>query len=1256
MKFRNYLFGRTIFLVVTISFLVLSCMVYGAQGIRVLLVSDTEEFAEHYGVALEEAGAVVRVVEVPEAGDLEDVDVVLLYRAGYDPLPAEALEVLSRFADGGGGIVAVNAGVAAGDVDWGVRNLGGGWHRERSRKFTSLMMLYVITDWHPIVEGASPFDINDDTLYDLVLAEEKIEVFGSAFTPEVPDTDRGRREAGRFDDVRASIYDIQPQMWAFEGGNHRSVVLLQGAARETLEHPAFRAYVMRGLAWVAKSDDIDGLVAAADLAQLRYPPGGPRTAEDAVGQFKLQPGFSATSIAEEPMIHKPIAVQWDERGRLWVAESPEYPNGRTPHVDEPWKETAPLKYGEYDRPAYDSISILEDTNGDGRMDKKSVFIDGLELVTGFCFYGDGVIVVSRPNISWHRDTNGDGVADTEVPLFRGFGGGDTHFVVNHFVLAPDGWIYAAMPGNLEPRNPDTNEVVGRFSAGVIRFKPDGSKMQQVASIGGNSWGLDVTSDFEIFNSKATNGRPIQHVVLPEWVLQRAPATQASSMHSVNPNREVAIDKLPDRAPLMQIDQVGRYSAACSSLIYEGGALPGYEGMVFVTEPILSVVHHERVVPDGASFKGELVLEKEEWLHSMDYWFSPIEVTFGADGMIYVLDFYTPVLQHNDTRGPKHGRTHAAIRPDRENYFGRIYRIEHEDAESYEVPDLAVADGVGLVEAFRHPNRVVRFNALRVLMDKAATHGAAAKPVLVEMALGEAFAPARILALWALHRMGGMNAEIVAAAVDAEDAGVRKNIMLIAEDAGLPVGAEVIAKVLRDEDARVRLAGLRALGAARMQAGAAVVLLDVLPGLDNSWAQAAAAAAGAGNPSALLQAVLGGSEADERRREFTRSLAASLAGQGDGDAVLEVLQAAVEAEVTVLAAIVLQELGRRPPEMPENKKEVLAVLRRFLNSADGGVSASALLLTAAWDKERILEDDAVAVAVALMRVARDAGAEESERVRAVGILVPARSVHPEIMPGVLALLKGDQPQRLRRALIEVLAESGEEVAGKALAAGFGDFSKDDRHAAFRALIARPEWTVMLLDEMEAGKFGPDAFDAGETGRLERHSDQVIAARAKMLFAMHRAGGDENKVEIIARLLPEVEKPGNFERGQQMFTAACATCHVMDGKGSEFGPNLDGAGTHGVQELLSRIVDPNRIVDAEYRTWNIRMKDGTQYSGIIASENPARVQLRQPGGVVLDLRPDDIETRESSPQSLMPEGLEALGEETLRDIITYMRSLD
>ena len=1224
--------------------LVLAVASLSAAPLRVLVVSDQDAIGADLAASLGQGGAQVKRATTPLAADLAAVDVALLYQSKFAAYDAAAQKALADFAKSGHGLVVVHGAIAGGATDWSRDNLGGGWTPE-SQKFRVTTMLNIRSDAHPLVKGMSTFDVEDDTVFDLAL-NEKNYVLSASFTSKVTNA-RRKAEAGR-----ASVYDIQPQSWVLEAPTHRAVVLLQGDAA-TLRHASIHTFLKRGVAWVAKRADFDELCTPADLADLRYPVGGPRRPADAVAQFRLQPGFKAASIVAEPLVNKPIAVQWDERGRLWVAETPEYPNGRRTLNAEPWKEGGVLVPGLYDRPAQDKISVLVSSKGDGNLDQKQVFHEGLELITGFCIWKDGVIVVAQKGIFWLRDTNGDGKADQEVLLYGGFTPGDTHFVANHFIVAPDGWIYASNGGGGTATHAKTGEAMARLSSGTFRFKPDGSAIEQVASLGGNSFGNEVTSDMELYHGKATNGNPIQHVVLPEQILAKAPGTPAKAFNSVNRGRPVARADLPDRAPLMQIDQVGHYSAGCAAAVYEGGAWPKeYNGTVWMSEPILDIVHHEKLVLDGAFYRGELMLENKEWLRSADHWFCPIDISFGPDGAMYILDFYTPVVAHNDTRGPQHSKSGASVRPDREHYFGRIYRIQHDAAPTQTHPDLAKADAAGLVAAFTHPSKVVRFNAIRVLLDRDdATQAATVAPLSALLTSGAAV-EARIQALWALQRLGKLAPATLAAVAAAPEAALRKNAFLVAESGKLALPTAAFQAALADADGRVRLAALRAMGSAPLTADAGLLLLSAQSQFTDEWSKAAATAAASSNPVPTLEGLLAGSVASKEVVEFARSLAAAVATANQPEGIARVLAAAAKGGNVAVAKVVLREFTERRTAPVADTQ----ALKALLASSDLELAAGAASLAVQWNQVAALGNDLLPIGERLVPVLADAAAAPAVRLQAGRTLTALRDLRPSFRAAVVAALADKStPESVSLAIVASVVAAGDVQAGPLLAGALGKSTGLLRQSLFGALISRAEWAQLILTELEAKHVSPMQLGPLQTSQLTRHPEPAVAKRAAEVLAKLNVGSSPAKDDIINKLRAEVEKPGDAAKGKELFVAACQTCHQVGNVGYDVGPNLQGIGAHPASELLVHIVDPNRMVDDEHRTWNIKLKDGTQHQALIGSENAVALKLKMAGGATIEVKVADIATRTRVETSLMPEGFEALGAEGLRNIITYLRSV-
>jgi putative membrane-bound dehydrogenase-like protein len=1220
-----------------------------AEALRVAIAVEDDAFASAITAALTASPqATVTRLQLPESNALAAADVLVLQRGSFAPLPESAQQALTAFAQRGGGLVALHGAIASAPPAVAGVLFGGAW-TPQSQRFGSRMMLYIRPDGTPLAENTSSFDLDDETLYDLSLADG-ITVLGSAFTPKVANArnaERAAQEAARTGRQRASIYDIQPQFWSWDGPHHRAAVFLQGSAA-TLQHATVRTLVLRATAWTGRLPHTDTFLPADAATTLRYPAGGPLPPAAATAALDLPDEFTASTVAAEPLIAKPVAIQWDARGRLWIAETPEYPNGRRPYTGEPWKDTGSLVPGAYDRAARDSISILTDQDGDGHFDHKQLWHTGIELVCGFCFHQDGIIAINYPDISWIRDTDGDGKSDTVVPLFSNVPF-PNHFILNHLIAAPDGWIYASSGTRFQPTRPGETEPFTSLSNGIIRFRPDGSAIEQVGSIGGNSFGLDLTSEGELFLGMATSGNPLQHLVLPEWTLAKAKGLQVPAFQSVNPGRAVVRPDLPDRAPLMQIGGVGRYSAACSATVYEGGAWPAsWHHTIWCTEPILDIVHHEKLQADGPSFRGEVVFPEREFIRARDYWFCPVDVATAPDGSLFVLDFYTPVVAHNDTRGPAHGKAGASIRPDREHYFGRIIRVQHRKARQLTVPDLTALPTPDLPAAFSHPSKTVRFLAQQQFVERPDARPAI--PALTA-ALGAELPAARSLVLWSLHRLKALAEEEFSRALKDPDAAVRTTALLVAEAEKRVLSAEQAARALADDHPRVRIAALRALTVTGVNDATGSALAAAQAGFTDPWSRAAAAAAASSHPTLQLSAAFSAPTPPDE--SLIASLATVISREGRTDAALTLLRCAPRHPAA--ATVALRILAQEPPPPPagDDARKALEYLSALLASDHPGLAGAALPIATAWDAAPSLADARRAVAERLAATTIDANAQPTERTEAVRMLLATRRTDPALIPKFVDMLATAQPESFRRSLVAALAETGDSAAAAALAQRFPSLGATVRDAVFQALLPRPEWTDLLLDALEARTLNPALLSPTQRGRLIAHPQGRTAERARRILEALGSGTNPAKDQLIADLLPVVQQPGNPAQGKALF-ATCASCHQFQGAGHLFGPALDGMGAHPVADLLVHLIDPDRSVDDEHRTWNITMKDGAQHSALIAGENEASLRIRLPAGVTLDLPKADIADRRSSPASLMPQGLEALGGEALRDIIAYLQS--
>ncbi|MBC7369509.1 MAG: ThuA domain-containing protein [Undibacterium sp.] len=670
----------------------------------------------------------------PTAAQLAATDVLVLHAQEAGNIAEPDRANLNTYLARGGGLVVIHAAAVAKDTDWYKSIIGGSWRNGTTKFLEAPMHLYFSDRSHPITQGASNWSMDDEIYYDMDLLPEA-HVLATAYTPKSVDTGgRGDRPAqARAAEAVAmrrgvNVYDHQPQLWTYERTiatgtkPYRAFVSIPGHLYVNFNRPNYRAILLRGIAWAGQRANVDELCLPAELGDtLRYPEGGPTAPSKAAAKIEMHPEFNLTLVAAEPLINKVMNIDWDEKGRLWVCETPEYPNGRRKPTVDSWKDSGSLKPPATERVPEDRISILTDTDGDGVMDTKKIFADKLELVTSFVLYRNGVIAATSPDIWYLEDTDGDGVCDKRTKLYTGLGINDTHAVINNLRWGFDGWIYATHGYSRgDVTSGDGSKKFGPDGSGVVRFKPDGSAFEQYSSRGGNTWGLDITTDGQVFWTQPTSGTVFFHTVLPESVLAKGKLPGVTSAKGLITNqRTYPALTWPEQA-YAQIDQVGRFTAAAGCAIYEGGAWPAKWNLsYFTTEPTLNIVHHQFVRPDGVSYAvaKEKGREETEFMRSTDLWFRPIENRVGPDGALYVVDFYNQAVTHNDTRGPVHGPANAAVRPDRDHYFSRIWRVQHKEAKKLPAVALDRNDLPGLVRAIEtSPNAHVKKLAWRLAQE------------------------------------------------------------------------------------------------------------------------------------------------------------------------------------------------------------------------------------------------------------------------------------------------------------------------------------------------------------------------------------------------------------------------------------------------------------------------------------------------------------------------------------------------------------
>ncbi len=1219
---------------------------------------DHPRFLTEWTKLLTDRGATVNgAQDWPTAEQFDAADVVVVYAQDPWDVNPEQKANIEKFTKRGGGLVVIHDGLCGhNDPPWVKSVIGGAWTYGKAKWFEGEMSLYYVANDHPITAGASNFDLDDEFYYDLDM-DPSVKVLASTWTPD----QRALRNGRAF----PSVYNTAPQIWAYEKDNYRAFVSIPGHNWKTFEQPQYRAVLLRGIAWAGKRTNIDEFCAPDELASLRYPPGGPSKPSDELSKLVIHPDFKMTLVASEPLVNKVIALNWDAKGRLWVAETPEYPNGRRGMKPEfagtEWRDHGGLvpEAGKQNRPAHDKISMLIDTDGDGVADKKQVFYEGLDLVTGFVFYKDGVIVTQAPDILWLRDTDGDGKADKVEVLYHGLGTNDTHAVINNPRWGMDGWIYAThgYSAGRDVTNGDGSKHFGNIGSGVVRFKPDGSAIEQYSSKGGNTWGLCVTWDDDIMWTQPTSGDLLMETILPESLLAKGKIGDTSSFKIVKKSDKTYPLMTWEQQAYRQIDWVGSFTAAAGCAIYDGGTWPAsWNGSYFTTEPTINIVHHSFLTQEGVSYAAhkEAGREQTEFVVSKDMWFRPIEARIGPDGALYVVDFYNQAVIHNDTRGPIHNNVNAAVRPDRDHYFARIWRLDHKDAQKLSVPDLSGGDAGRLVNALSSVNQPVRMTAAQLLVEQ--NQGS---ELLGNLALDTSkSAPARIQALWILEREGKLSSQIVNAALQGGDEAVARNALkIVAQDQNLASSAgSAISARLRDKDQRTQLAAIIALGVAPPTAEARRELLAEWPALKDPFLQSAVLEVANASPVEFVAAALAAPHASD----LQDLIGAVCKAAKDKPAVAaDIVQAIAATQansegVAVLRRAALQRIdeGAKPGNAPDWTPQLEEAVRKLLvtNAAD-----LTLPLIAAWDKEKHLNGELGALISRQLALLGNAVASDDQRGQAISTLIAVRQFDKDILPQINAVLTGKASVALQRRALEELGNTNDDNVGELLIKAYPSLQPILQDVAFSIILKRADWTGAFIDALKDKTIALTSLGTIALDKLRHYPNAQLSKLANEAIDAVRGPMIQQKDEVIAQLLPVAEKGGDAGRGKTLFIGTCAVCHKFNGEGANLAPDLTGMGAHSRAELLVDIVDPNREVDPSFAAFDFTMKNGDVFQGIISRENAQTVLVRDAAGEH-ELAKADIATRRELGRSLMPEGFEALGGETLRDILAYLQSVD
>ncbi|GIW99263.1 MAG: L-sorbosone dehydrogenase [Pirellulaceae bacterium] len=957
----------------------------------------------------------------------------------------------------------------------------------------------------------------------------------------------------------------------------------------------------------------------------------PTPPEEAVKTFHLKDGVEIELVAAEPVISQPLHVSWDSQGRLWVVQyrQYQYPAGlKVVRFDQHLRAVfdrlpAPPPYHV---PGKDVVTVLEDTDGDGRYDAHRDVITGLNIATSVAVGQGGIWVLNPPYLLFYPDADGDAVPDTspEVHL-RGFGLQDTHSVANNLTWGPDGWLYGAN-GSTTAGTVSSAATPGIEFAGqcIWRYHPTTHVFEIYAEGGGNTFSLEIDAAGRVFsghNGGNTRGwyHPQGSYSAKNWG-KHGPLT--------NPYAFGYFHAMP-----MEGDP-RRFAQAFA--IYEGGLFPAdtYQGTIIAPNSLQNLVWHSRRLPHGSTFR---TVDLPNLLESTDRWFRPVHVAVGPDGAIYLADWY-------DTR-----LSHVSPLDDWHKESGRIYRLFPSGRlPRRDVGDLTQLTATQLIALLDHDNKWVRRQAALELGWRK-LGSAEVQAHLFDQILQRG----SVDALWALHLVGGLTSERAGTLLQHRSADVRRCVVRLLGDRheGHPALVD-LAAVEPSAEVRSQLAA----SARRVDAGIGLAIIGRLLGHDNDvsdphlplmvwWAVESHA-----EDFAAITQWLADSQVWQRtmmRTAVTERLMRRYAAAGrneDLQRCVRLLQLAPTAEDRhlLVAGFYKAYQGRTMPPLPPTLAEAMEEFRRTRGN-------EGLILA-------IAQGDTSAVQRGL-ELLRSADADVALRIEVATAF--GRQPYAPAADALLALALGqstDEPA-LRRVALQALAAYEAEEIGHRLAAAFaGPISAEYglRDTACRTLAARASWATALLNEINQWRVQPTDVPPDVVQRLRTYQQPELVAAVEQAFGKAPQVESPAQTAHIKRLLTLVRsRRGDAERGREVFRQRCGVCHRLFGEGETIGPPLDHYDRQNLEFWLTAIVVPSAEIREGFQSYLALTTGGRVVTGMVAAQDVHTITLRTADSQLIVLPRDQLEEFRAIDRSLMPDNiLDSLDDAQIVDLFAYL----
>lgn len=941
-------------------------------------------------------------------------------------------------------------------------------------------------------------------------------------------------------------------------------------------------------------------------------PGPALSPQEAARKMTVPPGFQVEVVASEPDIVNPVAMTFDERGRIWITESLEYPRSSA-------------------GPGRDRIKVLEDTDGDGKADKFTIFAEGLNIPSGIAVGHGGVWVANAPDILFLQDTDGDGKADKREVVVTGFGRDDTHELPNSLTWGPDGWLYG-LNGVFNHSHVKQGNKEWRFTCALFRIHPKTREFQLFAEGTSNPWGVAWDNEGSAFLSACV----IDHL----WHL-----VETGYYHRQGG---------PYPPYTWKIESIVKHkhqkAAYCGIHFFDSDAYPAeYRDRLYMGN-----IHGGCINVDVLSRQGSTYFAKPapDFVTANDPWFMPVVQKTGPDGCLYILDWYDRYHCYQDAR-----RDPGGI----DRLRGRLYRVRYKETPRAPKFDLAKESDDKLVERLHSGNVFYRDLAQRLLTER---NCAEVRAKLERLVLNEtATRKARMHALWALIGGGNLEPGFHQKLLTHTETAYRAWGIRAAGNMGVvaPAVREQLAKLVNDSapDVLLQVAivsrKIRGLDAVPLLFGVLVKAGDdgLLPHI--VWQNLHPLLAEQSDRFVQLM-----KETDLKKAPAVANLLPRVVdrmlGNRDSERVVALALSLTDgpnAEPTA-ARFCLQTLASRL-HTGEIKAAQQVPLRKSLEplfekvlAADSTHPAQldVAILAATLKERRGLK--------AVREALKSAQHPEAVRLRAFDALVSAVDAGLlEVAESLLADVRATSGT-FRGQLLASLGRVEDPAVARVVLKHYGRMEPDLQPKAIELLTQRTAWSRELLQAIADQRVARSALNVNQVKRMVATKDKDIVDQVKKHWGTLREERNPEREQVVKEMAALLRKtPGDAKRGRAVFKNVCAQCHKMHGDGLEVGPDLTGNGRSSFDQLLSNVFDPSLVIGHAYQAVTLTTTNGRLLTGLVVEDSPQRIVLKTQGEKLETIPRGDLEEMSQSKVSLMPEGMEKqLKPQELADLFAYL----